>query len=196
MNKLLLLIILLSGIIPLRAQMAGEQLMYADKTLSWNHYNVRTKGTGNLKAFSYTGVSYAVRESDGKFVVSLGAYLDNKQSWVVKGAATVALLQHEQVLFALTEVYARKMRKEVADFFQQQEGKIQFSQLLEQVRNIYRRLNNELFMQQQFYNAQTKNGTDPVQQKKWNEHIARQMKELEAFSESLQWFEPFQSSSK
>lgn len=178
------------------AQLAGEQLMYADQTLSWNHYNVRSKGTGNLKAFSYTGISYAVRESDGKYVVSLGAYLDNKQSWVVKGAATAALLQHEQVLFALTELYARKMRKEVADFFSQHEGKVQFTQLLEQVRSIYRKLNNELFLQQQLYNAQTRNGTDAAQQKKWNEQIARDMKDLETFSESLQWFEPSRDASR
>lgn len=166
----------------------AQGLAFGRESVNWNMYSVRQKGTGNTKAFSYVGVNYAVRQSERKFLVMYEAFLDTKQSWVVHNAAKPSLLHHEQQLFALTEVYTRIMRKEVHNFVKANHHDLTYEKLLAEVKRIYKDLNNELFLQQQLYNAQTKNGNDPAMQKRWDERIARDLKDLEKFSETMQWF--------
>ena len=187
MNRHLRLI-LFAGCALSASDTLGQGLAFGRESVNWNMYSVRQKGTGNSKAFSYVGVNYAVRQSEKKLLVMFEAFLDTKQSWVVKSAAKSNLLHHEQQLFALTEVYTRIMRKQVDAFVNAQHNELTYEMLLAEVKRIYKDLNNELFLQQQLYNAQTKNGNDPVMQKHWDERIARDLKDLEKFSETMQWF--------
>ena len=160
----------------------SDLISYTGNAVNWSHYTKTTKRSGFQKAFTYCGIAYSVRHGESGLVAEFNAFLDVSESWVVQNAQTTALLRHEQGIFDLTELYARKMRKAGADFIKQQGANINFDDLLAEVRNIYRELNNELFQEQKIYNAETCNGTNKEEQLRWEEKIKAELKKLESFA--------------
>lgn len=164
------------------AAQTSDLISYTGNAVNWSHYTKTTKGSGFQKAFTYCGIAYSVRHGEAGLVAEFNAFLDVSESWVVQNAQTTTLLRHEQGIFDLTELYARKMRKAGVEFIKQQGANINFDALLAEVRNIYRELNNELFQEQKIYNAETCNGTNKEQQILWEEKIKTELKKLESFA--------------
>ncbi len=91
-------------------------------------------------------------------------------SWVVPGRQTLTVLHHEQLHFDLSEVYRRKIERSL-----QQIGSCQalteqeaFRQLDHQVKQVASALLARLSEMQELYDAQTSNGTNPDEQRRWS----------------------------
>lgn len=182
MRKLPTLLSLIGFFVAILGEAQSTALIHGSQTLNWNHFSTRKSGSGNQKAFSYAGISYSVKEANGKYLVFVQAYFDASQSWVVSSEASPALLHHEQKLFDLTELYARKMRADIAKFMRDQSGDYKFEALLEKVRLIYMKWNNELFKAQQRYNVETNNGKNKEAQELWAKQIDAELEELADFA--------------
>jgi len=162
------------------AQVAAV-INYEPNSLKWTQYSLSSKPSGYQKAFTYCGISYAVRSDEKGLTAEFQAYVDLKESWVLKGAQSSALLIHEQGFFDLTEVYARLMKQATIEYIESEGPNLTYEALLVAVRQIYREKNNELFNEQQSYNVQTRNGNDREAQEAWNKTIKNRLIALEIY---------------
>jgi hypothetical protein len=181
MKKLLLFFVLLAFSTASYAQQ-DKMITYSGNPINWSIYTKTTKGSGFQKAFTYCGISYAVKHGANGLEANFTAFIDASQSWVVSNAQTAALLRHEQGLFDLTELYARKMRQAAQQYMAQQGPNLTYEGLLAECRAIYKALNNELFYQQQMYNAETNNGLKKEAQITWDTKLRQELRQLESFS--------------
>jgi hypothetical protein len=154
---------------------------YEPNSLKWAHYSLSSKPSGYQKAFTYCGISYAVRSDEKGLTAEFQAYVDLKESWVLKGAQSSALLVHEQGFFDLTEVYARLMKQATIEYIESEGPNLTYEALLTAVRQIYREKNNELFNEQQNYNVETRNGNDVEAQARWNKKLKSRLLALEKY---------------
>jgi hypothetical protein len=161
------------------------EILHSKGKLDWANYAQKPATHGNIKAFTYAGVSYFLRQSGTEHIVQFQAYVNVNDSWVLEGAASKSLLEHEQGIFDLTEVYARKMKKAAMALIAEQGPDAKFDTLLPLIRGVYRELNNELFQQQNMYNVETRNGNDLAAQKRWNEKISSDLKVLEPYKSDI-----------
>jgi hypothetical protein len=159
-----------------------SMISYHDNALKWQNYKTSSKPSGYQKAFTYCGITYSVKSDAAGINVEFNAYVDANESWVLKGAATSQLLRHEQGLFDITELYARKMKKATHQYIKQQGANLNYESLLLAVREIYKELNNELFAEQQQYNVQTVNGGNLQAQIDWENKIKAEMNKLSDFA--------------
>jgi hypothetical protein len=166
----------------LNSSAQSQPIVYGSQALNWNHFSMRKSGSGNQKAFTYSGINYSVKEANQRYVVQVQAYFDANQSWVVTSEAQPSLLIHEQKLFDLTELYARKMRADVAKLMNNKSTQHDFETLLEKVRLIYMKWNNELFKAQQRYNVETNNGKNKEAQDLWNKQIDEELEDYAGFA--------------
>ncbi len=159
----------------------SQVINYEPNSLKWSHYALSSKPSGYQKAFTYCGISYAVRSDEKGLTAEFQAYVDLKESWVLKGAQSVQLLSHEQGFFDLTEVYARLMKQATIEYIESEGPNLTYEALLQAVRGIYKEKNNQLFIEQQSYNVETRNGNDQEAQAQWNKKIKSRLVALEKY---------------
>ncbi|WP_165454331.1 DUF922 domain-containing protein [Hyunsoonleella pacifica] len=105
--------------------------------------------------------------------LSIKAVFSMYESWVIFDDKSDALLEHEQLHFDITELYARKIRmvvKEIETSFSEEE----ILQTLNAVKIEYKK-------RQEQYDEETQHGRDKRSQKYWEELIKVELKKLEAY---------------
>ncbi|WP_140485982.1 hypothetical protein [Flavobacterium sp. GSA192] len=99
------------------------------------------------------------------------------ESWVkTKNLENQSLLEHEQLHFDLSEIYARKLRKIIS------ENKFNSFNLVKESNKLfyeYFDLNKE---RQILYDKETNHGRDTLEQKKWKKMIETELKQLDEFA--------------
>ena len=129
---------------------------YTDRKLTWNDF----KGEADLvefpKALAVTnsGFGYEARISMFKagkvFVQSI---FFTQKSWVLPNGRTDYVLRHEQIHFDITEIYSRKLRKELAD------AKVT-SDNSHRAELIFEKVFDELQRRQERYDSETASGSE------------------------------------
>lgn len=156
-------------------------LAYNSDALSWKHYSRAAQPSGYQKAFTYCGINYVVNATTHGYEVKYESFVDLTSSWVLNGAESNMLLRHEQGLFDLTELYARRMNKQIVDYMKQQKTNLNYESLSSFAKKIYKEQNNKLFQEQLMYNAQTNNGLNESEQLRWEEKMKTELTKLEHF---------------
>jgi hypothetical protein len=182
MRKLPMFLVCAASLGAVESQAQSKPLIYGSQTLNWNHFSVRKSGLENEQAFSYAGINYSVKEAHNKYLVYVQAYFDAAQSWVVPSEASGDLLLHEQKLFDLTELYARKMRADISKVMRDKNANTDFEALLEKVKLIYKKWNNQLVQAQQRYKIETDNGKNKIAQAEWSRQIDQELEEYADFA--------------
>ncbi len=159
----------------------NELLTYNSSVLNWTHYAKSEKPSGYQNAFTYCGINYVVHATTHGYLVVYESFVDLSSSWVLRGKESKALLRHEQGLFDLTELYARKMNKQISDYMKQQKNLLTYETLSEMAKKIYKEQNNKLFQEQLQYNAQTNNGLNELEQTRWEQKVNTELTKLESF---------------
>ena len=96
-----------------RSQDGSARIAWArDRSLTWTDFQAKAPAQAVEAAGSCVGfgVSWECVDAGITFVVK--AAFDPAQSWVRAGSETDALLRHEQTHFDLTELFARRLRKQ------------------------------------------------------------------------------------
>ena len=114
-----------------------------------------------------------IEESKIKEVKIIATVHKNKSWYKIKEDY---ILNHEQVHFNITEIYARKFRKELAKI-EESGDKINANTFL----SLFHKIEDEHWEFQSQYEDETQRGTNFNQQKIWNEKIQRLLKELDDF---------------
>ena len=124
-----------------------------------------------------TGFKYSYKLRNDSLFVKVTTIFRKNESWLsLRDSAT---LKHEQGHFDISEVYGRKLRKEIIVLCQ---SKIDKSIIFLQISTLYRKILAECNSEQDAYDDAT-NGLNKKQEI-WNERIKSYLNEYASFKES------------
>jgi hypothetical protein len=157
-----------------------ERILWSKKSLKWRDFQGAPDSSSSYAAVTRSWVEERYRltpQRELQFVIAAWFYPAN--SWIKGGRGTDYMLEHEQLHFTLTELYARKMRKYLSEaIFYDSTFRFEIPLLLkhfqEEVRN-----------EQKRYDAETNHCVNRLKQEDWSSSISLEMKKLSAYSDTL-----------
>ncbi len=161
------------------SQPGAERIAWArDRKLTWTDFKARTPATAVEESGSCVGFDVSWECEDLKLVLDVKAVFDPAQSWVRADSADAVLLRHEQMHFDLTEVSARRLRKQ----FTLTKDPCKDPQVVRRVLDgmvidMYR----EWGLTQKKYDEETRHGTEAGRQEAWEQDIRQILEELKDF---------------
>lgn len=155
--------------VPLMAQEEEAIAWNPGRKLSWEDFRGKPFETAWAAATTASGISYEYsgQATDNGYELhfNVGAYFYPDKSWYQPKLCDHEVLQHEQLHFDISELYARKFRAELA--------KTRFSKEVKaEVKAIYKKVLQELSAFQSRYDHETNYSRDREKQQAWNEKIA------------------------
>lgn len=150
-----------------------------DFKLSWSHFRGVPKQNMSAVAVTASGITFgsSVQETDKivtGFSTNVYAHFYPKRSWYKKEHGDKRILAHEQLHFDITELYARKFRKQIEQL------KVS-NDIREELKRLHERINAELAATQKKYDEETNNSLIQVFQDKWNVYVPKELVKLDAY---------------
>lgn len=150
----------------------------SDRKLTWDDF----KGTPDLENFpnalavTNSGFGY---QSSGIHLFKKGelfvqAFFYNYGSWVLPEGRTDYVLRHEQIHFDLTEIFSRKLRKELKDANITPLNTVKAN-------TIFERIKKELEKRQKDYDYETKHGLKKETQEEWEAIVELELAKYELY---------------
>ena len=145
-----------------------------DGKLQWSDFKGRPLKTEWAAATTASGISYEFSTSGPpeQMVVhfKVQTYFYPQKSWYRPELVDSNVLSHERLHFDITELFARKMRKQLRET-------VFTKNIKEEVRAIYRQILKECNAFQNKYDHQTNFSRNVEQQLIWNQKIAEALNE-------------------
>jgi hypothetical protein len=147
--------------------------------LTWDHFRGKPNTNISAAAVTASGITFefSIQETKTRIVnfdTKVYAHFYPEKSWYIKALGDKHILAHEQLHFDITELYARKFRKEIS--------KLKISnQLKDQLRNLHQKINKELATAQNLYDTETDNSIIKEAQERWEIHVKKELAKLDAF---------------
>ncbi|MCA0152832.1 DUF922 domain-containing protein [Winogradskyella vincentii] len=129
----------------------------------------------NALALTNSGFGYesgANMFKEGKVYVQ--SVFNTNSSWVLPEGRTDYVLKHEQIHFDITEIYSRKLRKELAD------AKVTSNDML-RAKTIFDRVFNEMQKRQEKYDRETARGDEKETQENWEAIVEIELAKYEFY---------------
>jgi hypothetical protein len=147
--------------------------------LTWSQFRGQPKTNTAAVAVTASGITfeYSVKESDMRIVsfdAKVYAHFYPNKSWYIKEEGNAHILAHEQLHFDITELYARKFRKQLLQL------KVT-NNLKSQLRTMQEQINSEWAVTQNRYDKESDNSVNKEFQMKWNTYITQELTKLDAF---------------
>ena len=150
----------------------------ADQQLSWNDFRGHPQYQyKDISAITSSGILHYKGCKDGKINYKVQAYFEKKESWVKAEALTDHHLEHEQIHFDITELYARKLRQALAQRVFVCGEEQAFETFVETILESWQ-------SDQQAYDLMSHHSVNREQQKEWYYKVARELAELEEFKDT------------
>ena len=121
-----------------------------------------------------SGIVFFHREREGTPYFVIEAIIVKSKSFIRD--SSLYALNHEQMHFNITEIFARKLRMRLT--------KLNFAKVSNMQRKLqeqYDKIASELASYQDRYDRETEHGQNPAKQKIWNEKIMLELAELNEF---------------
>ncbi len=149
----------------------------ADRKLTWDDFKgvPDTLNYPNTLAMTNSGFGYESGVNmlkEGK--VFIQSVFNTNKSWVVVEGRNDYVLRHEQIHFDITEIYSRKLRKELAD------ANIT-SKNAEKAKPIFNRIFSEMELRQQRYDQETQRGDKRETQEHWEAVVKLELAKYEFY---------------
>lgn len=136
------------------------------------------KNAGNRMAEASLGIKYDLRQTNANTLqITVTAVFDKKESFFMP-EATDYILNHEQVHFYITELFARKMRQQIALL---NTCNISPKKVAASVKTIYYNLFKEYTTYQDLYDTQTNHSINTSTQTEWDTKIPKELAALAAY---------------
>ena len=147
--------------------------------LTWSDFKARADRGSKFAANTSSGFNYNASMVGDSMRIMLPTIFNPRESWVKKKQKSAYLLKHEQVHFDITELFVRKMRKEILS------QKYTLKKFNKSVAKTLKKYSKETNAFQNRYDKETKHSIDKEQQKKWNELVQKSLKELEDYKNPI-----------
>lgn len=150
-----------------------------DLRLTWNQFKAAPKTDRAAAALTASGITFefSTSESDERIVsfkAKVVAHFYPNKSWYIKEQSDAHILAHEQLHFDLTELYARKFRKQISNL------KVSNS-LKNELRSLHETINKELAITQNTYDRETDHSINKELQAKWDKYVKQELLKLSAY---------------
>jgi hypothetical protein len=129
-------------------------------------------------ANSYTGIDLSMKQKNSALVIDVFSFFDRNLSWVREGASKEGLLRHEQFHFHITELYARKLRKELIEYRFTQKN------LQTKLQPIFKDFLDQLSKEQKKYDKETNHHINTKEQIKWERSITDELSTYDSYKNS------------
>jgi len=145
-----------------------------NKKLDWSDYLATPPSTSDAAAITSTsiGIEYHVRNS--VFTYTVACLFSKTRSW--GRFRTDYILQHEQGHFDITEIFARKLSKELSEY------KFDPGNYEHEVNSIYKKIMDEKEEYQNRYDTETDFSRNKEKQAEWLEKIRAELERTSAFA--------------
>lgn len=141
----------------------GQPIAWADGPLKWSDFKAEPNRTGH-KAETHTELTASYTADQDSLYFEVRCVFHPDRSWT-KETNNDYLLNHEQRHFDLTEVYTRKLRKELT------ESNVTVRNYKRIFSDTFREVNRELYHMQQEYDKETRHSLFEDAQAKWDKLI-------------------------
>ena len=136
--------------------------------LSWQDFKGQPEKNSRIAAVTASGISYrfSSHERDGYMEVEfeVDTFFYPNQSWYQPHMCDEIVLSHEQLHFDISELFARKMRKQLEN--------TRFTKnIKKEIRSIYQAIIKELSAFQDLYDRETDFSRNREAQLRWNKEI-------------------------
>lgn len=161
----------------LSKRQAGDTLLWkAEVPLTRQDFQAKRSVHGkNIPAYTSSAIYLYQKDDNGSLNFYVEAIFLKSESYMKE--ESVYTLKHEQLHFDITELYARKIRQQIAatDFTKVRD-------VVKEIQKIYNRSTSDWQKEENRYDSETQHGINAATQKIWNENIARQLEDLEGFA--------------
>jgi predicted secreted Zn-dependent protease len=146
-----------------------------NKKLDWNDYLAKPSSTSDAAAITSTSIGIEYHVTNNTFTYTVTCLFSKTRSWGRN--KTDYILQHEQGHFDITEIFARKLAKELSDY------KFNSEDYERQVNVIYKRIMDEKEEYQNRYDMETDFSRNKEKQAEWLDRIRAELEKSSAFAD-------------
>lgn len=148
--------------------------------LSWNDFKGPIDENSEAVATTASGITFGYSlkmkgQSVEGFTTTVKTYFYPEKSWYKPKQVDENVLAHEQFHFNITELFARKFRKKIAEL------KVS-NTIKESLNTLHKRINKDLAAMQKRYDAETNYSINKALQNKWQLFIAEELNRLKPYS--------------
>lgn len=157
-------------------KLATDEIAWkASRRLTWDDFKAKADNVDPLHALTATNIDMKAKCENGELKVKVASVFSPKESWS-KNKKSDKLLYHEQLHFDITEIYARRLRRELSNL----KGACDNPELINKVTD---RVFDEWKKQEDLYDKETNHGLEPEKMKLWTLKVDSELKMLDAFQE-------------
>jgi hypothetical protein len=146
----------------------------SNRKLNWDDFQKEADPNDPLHAMASTNIAVSASCRNNVMVYDVKCQFSPNESWT-KNKASMDLLQHEQLHFDITELYARQLRQKLS----------QQKSLCSGDKNKFKAVVNKVFADWQKaqvrYDNESHHGIDDAKQAAWSQTVATQLDALSAF---------------
>jgi len=147
--------------------------------LSWNDFKGIPDRRDDTDALTSVSIYFSYTDNSKNHLdITIFAAFDKQESWLRRNKGSEYLLSHEQLHFDITELFARKLRKEVYAFHQTSRS------IKRDYDYIFNQVYNELQRMQVLYDKETHHSLDKQAQTSWQKKIADMLEAYRDYKES------------
>lgn len=147
-----------------------------ERRLKWEDIKGIPDPGSSSGSITYSSIGYSASVKKDSLYVTVTCFFNKEKSWVKEDHKTADLLNHEQGHFDLNEIYARKLRKQLATY------PFERATLKKSIQELYEGIWKECMSIQQQYDAETESSSNTTVQKRWDLKIKQDLKNLESYS--------------
>lgn len=148
-------------------------------SLTWKDFQGKPIPNSPEAAMTSSQVEYALNikdtQHDTGYVWSVQAKFFPKLSWSHQEKQNDYILKHEQIHFAITELYGRLLRKKFSELTGKNKTKANFKATALEVMKLWA-------LEQNTYDLETQHSLNVAKQTEWNANILMRLNELKAFA--------------
>lgn len=161
---------------------AQDNLIAWPKKLTWDDFKGIADQSSPHYALTWSRVNYTSSiDAIGKITCNVKcSFLTNKSWKKTDKSLTAYLLEHEQIHFNITELYARKLRKALSEYCSTHVNSAATSN---EMGAIFNKLLEELYAFHAQYDLETDHSKIAVKQQEWNQKVAAMLKELAPYAQ-------------
>lgn len=147
--------------------------------LTWQDFKGKPNYNTRPAATTASGISFGFsikqrNKKDVGFSTDIHTNFYPNKSWYKKEEATNHILNHEQVHFDITELFARKLRQRLEQVKPQKNTK-------KVLNNIYAQILKNLREKQLLYDSETDHSINIESQNRWNIYVKEELNKLEKY---------------
>lgn len=180
MNKLGAFLLVAVAIVMLSSHDRQKGIRHdLNQAITWNDFKGRVDRSSKFAANTSSGFNYNASMVGDSMRIIIPTIFHPRESWVKKKQKSPYLLKHEQLHFDITELYVRKMRRDILS------QKYTLKKFNKTVSKIIKKYSRESTSFQDSYDKETKHSLNKEQQKRWNAIVEDGLKELNDYKNPI-----------